>query len=161
MKIFHFAGLGGSLAVALAACTTAPAIPADAPSDHPWAGVYGGSYTCTDGEHGFYLDITSIRPKDGGGFDADGALGIFPTLAGASGPVGKVAGSFAVSGTIGADGAISMTPGDWLVEPAGYGAAHLEGQIATVASGHVITGKPVVPGNPSACSNLIATQFLP
>lgn len=161
--IMHIKFAAAALAATfVSACSTmgeAPAAPA-APS-HPWAGVYGGSYTCTDGEHGFYLDIASLTPKDGGGFDATGVLGLFPTLAGQNGPVGKVAGSFAVSGTITADGTISMAPGDWLVQPAGYGAAHLEGKIAPVASGHAITGKPVVPGNPAACSNLIATQFLP
>lgn len=149
--------LGAKLASACAMLDTG----ATGSARHPWAGVYGGSYTCTDGEHGFYLDLTSIRPKAGGGFDADGTLGLFPTLAGQNGPVGKVAGSFAVAGTITGDGVISLAPGDWLVKPPGYGAARLEGRITAVASGHAITGKPVVPGNESACSNLIATQFLP
>jgi hypothetical protein len=134
---------------------------ADAQPDHPWAGVYAGSYTCTDGEHGFYLDLASVTPKDGGGFNAAGVLGLFPTLAGQGGPVGKVAGSFNVSGTISADGVIAMAPGEWLVQPPGYGAAQLEGKITQVASGHAITGRPVVAANPSACSDLIATQFLP
>lgn len=148
-------------ALALSACMTTTPGP-DAPPPHPYAGVYGGSYTCTDGEHGFYLDLTSVLPKAEGGFDAEGVLGLFPTLAGISGPVGGVAGSFAVSGTISADGDIAMTAGEWLVQPSGYGAANLEGKLrARPAGGHALTGKPVVPGNPSACSNLIATQFLP
>jgi hypothetical protein len=136
----------------------------DAPAaaaDHPWAGVYGGSYVCTDGEHGFYLDLASVTPKDGGGFDAAGVIGLFPTLGGMDGPVGKAAGSFNVSGTITADGTISLAQGAWLVQPPGYGAANLEGKITSGASGHAISGKPVVLGNPGACSNLIATQFLP
>jgi len=154
--------IAAALAATLASACVSTGDGASAPAaNHPWAGVYAGSYTCTDGEHGFYLDLTSIRPNAGGGFDADGALGLFPTLAGQNGPVGKVAGSFAVAGTITADGVIAMAPGDWLVQPAGYGAAHLEGKITPVASGHAITGKPVIPGNPSACSSLIATQFLP
>jgi hypothetical protein len=158
MKAIIAAALAAGL---VSGCSMMPGASSDAPPDHPWAGVYGGSYTCTDGEHGFYLDLASVTPKDGGGFNAAGVLGLFPTLAGQGGPVGKVAGSFNVSGTITADGVIAMTPGDWLVQPPGYGAAHLEGKITQVASGHAITGKPVVPGNPSACSNLIATQFLP
>lgn len=149
----------------LALATTGLAAPALAqlPADGAGVkGVYGGSYVCTDGEHGFYLDITTLTPKDGGGFDASGVLGLFPTLAGAGGPVGGVAGSFKVSGTIGADGAVAMAAGDWLKQPAGYGAANLEGKLkARPSGGYSLIGKPVVPGNPEACSNLIATQFLP
>lgn len=150
-------------ALLVSACASTPA--SDAPplaAKHAWSGVYGGSYTCTDGEHGFYLDIQKLTPADGGGFSAAGVLGLFPTLAGVSGPVGHVAGSFKVAGTISADGTIAMTAGDWLKQPAGYGAANLEGMLRQKPDGsHAITGKPVVPGNPSACSNLIATQFLP
>ena len=136
--------------------TTAPT------AKHAYAGVYGGSYVCTDGEHGFYLDITSVSPKDGGGFNAAGVIGLFPTLAGISGPVGGVAGSLKVSGTITADGTLAMTCGDWLKQPAGYGAADLEGRLIRKTDGsYALTGKPVVRGNPTACSNLIATQFLP
>jgi hypothetical protein len=146
----------------VSACSMMPgASPAAPAAGHPWAGVYGGSYTCTDGEHGFYLDLASVTPKDGGGFNASGILGLFPTLSGQGGPVGKAAGSFNVSGTITADGTISLSQGPWLVQPPGYGAANLEGRITQVASGHAITGKPVVLSNPGACSNLVATQFLP
>lgn len=160
MKTFRLAvSCAAVAALPLGACsTTAPT----APQDAPYVGVYGGSYTCTDGEHGFYLDLTSVRAAAGGGYDVDGVLGLFPTLAGISGPVGGVAGSFAVSGAISADGDIAMTAGDWLVQPAGYGAANLEGKLrAKPGSGYALTGKPVVPGNPGACSNLIASQFLP
>lgn len=139
--------------------TPAPTAPA---AKHAYAGVYGGSYVCTDGEHGFYLDMETVTPKDDGGFDASGVLGLFPTLAGASGAVGGVAGSFKVSGTISSDGTVAMTAGDWLKQPAGYGAADLEGKLRQKSDGsYALTGKPVVRGNPSACSNLIATQFLP
>lgn len=160
MTTFRVMGAAATLAaLALGACST---MAASAPQDAPYFGVYGGSYTCTDGEHGFYLDLTSVRPASGGGYDADGVLGFFPTLAGVSGPVGGVAGSFAVSGTISADGDVAMTAGDWLVQPSGYGAANLEGKLrAKPGGGYALTGKPVVPGNPGACSNLIATQFLP
>lgn len=151
-------------ATLVSACSMMGEAPAAAPAqtaDHPWAGVYAGSYTCTDGEHGFYLDLSSVTPKDGGGFNAAGVIGVFPVLAGLNSPVGKVAGSFNVSGTIGADGTISLAQGDWLVQPPGYGAANLEGKITTVAYGHAITGRPVVAGNPNACSDLVASQFLP
>ena len=160
MKTFRLAASSVTLAAfALGACSTTAA---SAPQDAPYFGVYGGSYTCTDGEHGFYLDLASVRPATGGGYDADGVLGFFPTLTGVSGPAGGVAGSFAVSGTISADGDVAMTAGDWLVQPAGYGAASLEGKLrAKPGGGYALTGKPVVPGSPGACSNLIATQFLP
>ncbi len=45
---------------AAALATTILAVPALAqfPGDGAGVkGVYGGSYVCTDGEHGFYLDI--------------------------------------------------------------------------------------------------------
>lgn len=161
-----------ALATTLAACSlfggeeappAAMAIGIPAPPPLPaLAGVYGGSYTCVDGEHGFYLNIDTATVKPGGGYDASGVLGLFPTLAGKEGPAGLAAGSFRVSGTIGADGKVAMTAGDWLKKPAGYGAANLEGVIAPNPSGgYTLTGKPAVPGNPAACSNLIATQFLP
>ena len=125
-------------------------------------GIYGGSYVCTDGEHGFYLNIDALTQKSGGGFDASGVIGLFPTLAGAGGPVGHVAGSLKVSGTIAADGTVAMTSGDWLKQPAGYGAADLEGKLRQKPDGsYALIGKPVVRGNPEACSNLIASQFLP
>ena len=153
--------LAATLASACSMMGETPAATAPA-AKHAYAGVYGGSYVCTDGEHGFYLDIATVIPKDGGGFDASGVLGLFPTLAGASGPFGGVAGSFNVSGAISSDGTVAMTAADWLKQPAGYGAADLEGKLRRKSDGsYALTGKPVVRGNPSACSNLIATQFLP
>lgn len=148
-------------AIALTACASTPAIaqPADGAG---MKGIYGGSYVCTDGEHGFYLDITTLTPKSAGGFDASGVIGLFPTLAGAGGPVGHVVGSLKVSGTIAADGAVAMVSGDWLKQPDGYGAADLEGKLRQKPDGsYALIGKPVVRGNPEACSNLIASQFLP
>lgn len=153
--------LAATLASACSMMGETPAATAPA-AKHAYAGVYGGSYVCTDGEHGFYIDIATVTPKEGGGFDASGVLGLFPTLAGVSGPVGGVAGSFKVSGTISSDGTVAMTAGDWLKQPTGYGAADLEGKLRQKSDGsYALTGKPVVRGNPSACSNLIATQFLP
>lgn len=152
-----------STALALAtACASAPAL-AQLPADGAgMKGIYGGSYVCTDGEHGFYLDLNTLTPKSGGGFDASGVIGLFPTLAGSSGPVGGVAGSLKVSGTIAADGAVAMVSGDWLKKPDGYGAADLEGKLRKKPDGsYALIGKPVVRGNPEACSNLIASQFLP
>ena len=145
-----------------AAALAAPAL-GQLPADGAGVkGVYGGSYVCTDGEHGFYLSLDTLTPKSGGGFDASGVLGLFPTLAGIEGPVGGVAGSFKVAGTIGADGALAMTAGDWLKKPAGYGSANLEGKLRQKPDGSfALTGKPTIPGNPDQCSNLIASQFLP
>lgn len=167
IKAIAAAALAISLAAACstpaadAPTSTAIAIPAPTPLP-ALAGVYGGSYTCADGEHGFYLNITKATAKASGGFDAAGVLGLFPTVSGQGGPAGMVAGSFKVTGTIGADGAIAMTAGDWLIQPANYGSANLEGTLAkTDSGGYILRGKPVVPGNPDACSDLIATQFLP
>lgn len=168
IKAIAAAALAISLAAACAtpagdtgAAPTAIASPAPAPLP-AMAGVYGGSYTCVDGEHGFYLNINKATAKTGGGFDVSGVLGLFPTVTGQGGPAGMAAGSFAVSGTIGADGAVTMTPGDWLKQPADYGAAHLEGALTQNADGgYTLRGKPVVPGRPDACNDLIATQFLP
>lgn len=149
--------------LALAAVALPLAAHAQLPADGAGVkGIYGGSYVCTDGEHGFYLNIDTLTPKSGGGFEASGVLGLFPTLAGISGPVGGAAGSFKVSGTIAADGTVAMASGDWLKQPAGYGAADLEGKLRQKPDGsYALIGKPVVRGNPEACSNLIASQFLP
>lgn len=151
-----------TLALAAAATLAAPAL-AQLPADGAGVkGIYGGSYVCTDGEHGFYLSIDALTAKSDGGFDASGVIGLFPTLSGISGPVGGVAGSLKVTGTIAADGTVAMTSGDWLKQPAGYGAADLEGKLRQKPDGsYALIGKPVVRGNPEACSNLIASQFLP
>ena len=132
--------------------------------DHQMAdfsGIYAGSYTCQDGEHGFYLDL-SIDGMDDENYQVSGVLGLYPTLAGADGSSGAVAGSFLVSGTVGMeDMAIALEPGDWIVQPEGYGAAHLEGTVGmTDAGAWQINGKPVVPGLDGFCDALIATQFL-
>lgn len=125
-------------------------------------GIYAGSYLCQDGEHGFYLDIAALAPNDQGGFSASGVLGFFPVLGGTDGPLAEVAGSFTVSGTIEGDGRITLAAGEWLVEPAGYGAAELEGRLTARADGlWEIAGRPVIPGNADYCSGLVATQFLP
>jgi len=155
-RLLWAATIAAALALPLAAHAQLPADGAGV------KGIYGGSYVCTDGEHGFYLSIDALTPKSGGSFEASGVIGLFPTLAGASGPVGGVAGSLKVSGTIAADGTIAMTSGDWLKQPAGYGSADLEGKLKLRPDGgYSLIGKPVVRGNPEACSNLIATQFLP
>lgn len=126
------------------------------------SGVYAGSYTCTEGEHGFYLDIKSLKTNKAGGFDATGVLGFFPTLGGKGGSSATATGSFKVAGTISSKGEIAMTAGDWLKKPAAYGAANLSGVLAKQADGaYAIMGKPVVPGRPDMCTDLIATQFLP
>ena len=164
--------IAAALAASLAACatpaatgssaaSTAIAIPVPTPPP-ALAGVYGGSYTCADGEHGFYLNITRATAKTGGGYDVAGVLGLFPTVTGQGGPAGMAAGSFKVTGTISADGALAMTAGDWLIQPPDYGTANLEGTLQkTDSAGYILRGKPVVPGSPGACSDLIATQFLP
>ncbi|MEZ6030678.1 MAG: hypothetical protein R3C46_13125 [Hyphomonadaceae bacterium] len=150
---------GAIAALAIAGCTTTQ--PAAAETS-PYAGVYAGSYTCGDGEHGFYLDLSSVTAASGGGFEASGVLGFYPTLSGIGGSSGGVAGSFRVSGTISAAGDVALTAGEWLKQPSGYGAANLEGKLRErPAGGYALVGKPVVPGMPDACSNLIATQFLP
>lgn len=150
-----------------AACLGVPALAHD---DHEmggdFSGTYAGSYTCVDGEHGFYLDLMVTDESDDG-WAVDGTLGFFPTLAGMEGRAGMVAGSFDVSGTVtkvdeDGDMVIELQPGDWLVKPDSYGAAALAGVVTTSETGAwQIIGKPVVPGVPEACDALIATQFLP
>lgn len=143
----------------LAACASTPAAEAQ---PAPYAGVYAGSYVCQDGEHGFYLDLEKVTANADGGFAASGVLGIFPVLAGISGPSGGATGSFRVSGTINAAGEIALAPGEWLKPAGNYGAAHLEGKLRKKPDGsHALTGKPVIPGNADYCSNLIATQVQP
>ncbi|MEM6474627.1 MAG: hypothetical protein AAF687_00525 [Pseudomonadota bacterium] len=125
-------------------------------------GQFGGSYTCEDGDHGLYLELwlASMGEETA---EVYGVLGFFPILSGVDGRSGLVAGSFEVTGTLTrATKGISLTPGQWIVQPEGYGAAGLEGTIDSREDGNlVITGKPVVPGAPDFCSDLVATGFAP
>lgn len=146
-------------AVLASGAASAQSIPADASQ---LLGLYAGSYLCADGEHGIALSLDAVAPADGGGVAATGRLGIFPVLAGRDGSSAAVAGSFAVSGTIAASGEVTLNPGDWLVRPEGYGAAVLTGTFSQRGDGlWQIVGRPVVPGNDSYCSDLVATRFLP
>ncbi|MCB2084014.1 MAG: hypothetical protein KDD90_08190 [Sphingomonadaceae bacterium] len=152
-----------ALAISAIALGAGPAL-ADHHEEAPgrdFSGVYGGSYTCADGEHGFYLDLSTVTPMDDH-WMVSGTLGLFPTLAGTEDGAADVAGSFAVSGTVSADMQIELEPGEWLVQPPRYGAAHLTGELSMFSEGQwQIEGKPVVPGMPDLCSALVATQFLP
>lgn len=124
-------------------------------------GLYAGSYLCQDGEHGLYLDIAALTATEGG-FSVSGVLGFFPVIGGADGQLAHVAGSFTVSGMLSKDGVIALEADEWLVEPQGYGAAALEGVLSERPDGlWQIEGKPVLPGAPEFCTDLIATQFLP
>lgn len=177
-KLFHVASVS-ALALTLAAT---PLTAQDDHGDHdhgeedtPMAGpsgVYGGSYVCQDGEHGIYLEISAtdsiIDPDDNGvqqvvGWNLTGVLGFFPTVSGKDGPSGMVTGAFEVEGSWSTkDMGIYLMPGKWLKQPDNYGAAELVGTLAEIAPGQwQIVGKPVVPGMPDFCSDLIATQFVP
>ncbi|MXO91859.1 hypothetical protein [Pontixanthobacter aquaemixtae] len=159
MKNVLFAALATGL---LASAASVQAHDEDMEPMRDFDGIYGGSYVCKDGEHGFYLDLLVVRETEEG-FDVAGTLGLFPTLAGAEGSSADATGSFAVTGTIsGMDYTINLSPGEWKLKPDFYGAAGLVGTLEP-AGDHSwqITGKPVVPGQPDFCSDLIATQFLP
>ena len=150
--------------MSLALMATAAANPALALQDEETpldTGHFAGSYTCQDGEHGIYLQL-DVDANDGEVAEVSGILTFFPTLAGKDGPSGMVTGSFTVSGTIVRETmAISLEPGDWLFQPEGYGAAALEGTFTDTPEGlSQIIGKPVVPGNPDFCSDLIATELV-
>lgn len=127
------------------------------------AGIYGGSYRCLDGEHGFYLELVNIADSP---FREDekrlwGTLGFFPVLAGAGGVSAHVAGSFTVYGSIKDGNQLQLSAREWLVEPQGYGSASLQGELAQREDGSwQITGVPRT-SIPDHCSDLIATQFLP
>ena len=150
--------------IAFAALATTLANPALAIQDEesqPDTGHFAGSYTCQDGEHGIYLQL-DVDANDGEVAEVSGILTFFPTVAGKDGPSGMVTGSFTVNGTITRSTlGISLQPGEWLLQPEGYGAAALEGTFSETAEGlSQIVGKPVVPGNPDFCSDLIATELV-
>jgi len=154
--------LTAALACALVTVATLPSHAADEAWTPGWAGTYAGSYVCVDGEHGFYLDVSQTTKANAERFEASGTLGFFPVIGGRGGSAATVAGSFAVTGTVNADGTWRLEPGEWLVEPARYGAAIMTGRFSQRADGlWQIEGKPLVPGNEANCSDLIATQFLP
>lgn len=149
---------------ALAVCAT-PAL-ADIPSDGEGiSGVYAGSYLCEDGEHGVVLDIAVSPRENGNGLRIDGTLGFVPVLAGSGGDFATVVGSFSILGLLGADGRIQINAGDWIVQPEGYGAANLRGQLSQRPDGiWQITGRPLAGQDASGqerCSDLIATRVLP
>lgn len=148
-------------AALFAAVSATPAMALQDDSESPDTGRFAGSYTCEDGEHGLYLQL-DVDSSDGEVAEVSGVLSFFPTLAGKDGPVGMVVGSFAVSGTITRSTyAISLQPGEWLLQPEGYGAAALEGVFQETPEGlSQIVGKPIVPGNPDYCSDLIATELM-
>ena len=153
-----------ALAALLAASLASPAIADHADAGSPPSSIKGqfaGSYTCQDGEHGIYLELNS-ESVGAGVAQVSGVLSFFPTLAGKDGPVGMVNGSFEVSGTITQDDmSISLAPGEWLFEPAGYGAASLEGTFTETSEGlSQIIGKPAIPGNRDYCSDLILTELV-
>lgn len=138
-------------------------VTAQSAGDPPgWIGTYSGSYLCHDGEHGFYLDITAVVPLKGETFAVSAVLGLYPVVAGRSGRSEAASGSFEVSGLLSADQTFRLEPGAWLVQPEGYGAATMVGEIGQREDGlWQITGRPLIPGNEEFCSDLIATQFLP
>jgi hypothetical protein len=146
---------------AVAALATTPALALQEEEAQADTGYFAGSYTCQDGEHGIYLEL-DLDANDGEVAQVSGVLSFFPTIAGKDGPVGMVNGSFAVSGTITRSTmAISLEPGEWLLQPDGYGAAALEGTFTETQEGlSQIIGKPVVPGNPDFCSDLIVTELV-
>ena len=148
-------------AALLAAVSATPALALQDDSNNPGTGRFAGSYTCEDGEHGLYLQL-DVTSNDGEVAQVSGILSFFPTIAGKDGPVGSVTGSFEVIGTITrSNSAISLVPGAWLLQPEGYGAAALEGVFTETPEGlSQIVGKPIVPGNPDYCSDLIATQLM-
>lgn len=150
-----------ALAALLAASLASPAMADDAETPRSLGGVYGGSYLCDDGEHGFYLDLHTVTEMEAG-WGVIGTLGFYPTLAGEEDGAADVAGSFQVTGMVGKTLRIGLVPGAWEVYAPGYGAAQLDAQLELGENGlWKMTGKPVVPGAPDMCSALIATQFLP
>ncbi|MCW5696439.1 MAG: hypothetical protein KIS96_06845 [Bauldia sp.] len=150
--------LTAALAAGLPGQVTAQA---PVPDARDWTGAYGGSYQCRDGAHGIHVEIASVTAEEDGSYAVSGVLGFFPLIDG-GGPMAHVAGSFAVAGTITPDHIIRLEPLDWLVEAPGYGAAALLGELLLRRDGlWQILGMPVVPGDQLACSDLLATQFLP
>ncbi len=128
-------------------------------------GRYGGSYTCTDGEHGFYLDLTRLTPAaDGQGYAAAGVIGFFPILSGLDDRGTGPAGSFLASGSLAPDGALSMTRDEdgWLFHALGYGSPELRAMLgARVQGGFEIRGRILLSSDPEACGTMIATKFQP
>ena len=68
--------LAATLASACSMMGETPAATAPA-AKHAYAGVYGGSYVCTDGEHGFYLDIATVPPRTAAGSTHPACLDCF------------------------------------------------------------------------------------
>lgn len=124
-------------------------------------GTFAGSYLCQDGEHGIFLDLV-VMDADDDEAEIAGVLAIVPTLSGKGGSSGMVAGSFNVGGKLLRDGLkLTLEPKGWILEPENYGAARLEGTMSQREDGlRQIVGKPVVPGAPGMCSDLIATEII-
>jgi len=151
-----------AIALAVAVLTATPA-QAQRPDDIASVlGSYGGSFTCEGREHGFFLTLASLTPREDGGHDAAGVIGLFPILSGLDDRGAAPAGSFTAIGTLGPDGALSMTRVDWLFQALGYGAPNLEGRLAIrTFGGFDIRGRVVFDDNRRTCSDMLATKFMP
>lgn len=122
-------------------------------------GWFAGSYACQDGEHGLLMELTASNQTETDA-EVSGILGFVPTVAGQGGSSANVAGSFTISGTLLREGMLlSLKPDEWIQQPEGYGAAEMKGTLSRREDGLLqIIGKPVVPGAPTFCTDLIATE---
>jgi|GEM_PF-5698129 hypothetical protein len=101
------------------------------PPSSDLSGVYAGAYQCAGGVMGATLDLQVRQGR------AQGALAFYPLSLNPEAP----SGSFRMSGTV-RDGALSLTPGAWIQEPASsYGAAGIE----AVMTPERIVGTPTGP----------------
>jgi hypothetical protein len=128
-------------------------------------GTYAGTFICSSGEMGMTLSIKDMGPgkpemlggtcRSGAGPCNDardarlvgmreigGVLNFFPTSGNPSAPAGafKVSGSADISFAPAAE--ISLSPGDWIERPRGFGASAMT---ATLLEGEMV-GKPTAPG---------------
>ncbi|MEB3165215.1 MAG: hypothetical protein VKO65_00940 [Cyanobacteriota bacterium] len=116
--------------VALGLCHAA-AVGAATPASADLSGLYAGAYQCAGGVIGATLDLQVRQGR------AQGALAFYPLSFNPQAP----SGSFRMSGTV-RDGALSLTPGAWIQEPASpYGAAGIE----AVMTPERIVGSPTGP----------------
>ena len=103
-------------------------------------GTWTGSYTCSQGVTGVWLDLVGYASGR-----VEGTFRFFPV---ASHP-GVATGSFRMLGSLAQAGGVVLAGGAWIERPPGYGTVDLEGRVDS--TGALFTGDVISSSLDSSC----------